>query len=164
MFKEIFDVVDEEDNVIGKASRKECHKRKLIHRSVMFFIFDEEKRVFVTKRTNNKDFFPRYWSIVLGGHVNSGESYEDAAIREIAEETGLKQKPFFMESFKKRIPEEKENVRVYGVVASGEIILNCHELQHGEFLSLKELEKKLKKEKFLPETEILLPILRRYLS
>ena len=164
MFKEIFDVVDEEDNVIGKASRKECHEKGLIHRSVMFFIFDEEKRVFVTKRSKNKDFFPGYWSIVLGGHVNSGESYEDAAIREIAEETGLNEKPFFMDFFKKRIPEEKENVKVYRVVASGEIILNYHELKHGKFLSLKELEKKLKKENFLPETEILLPILRRYLS
>jgi isopentenyldiphosphate isomerase len=39
MSKEFFDIVDENDNVIGKASREECHGRGLIHRSVMFFVF-----------------------------------------------------------------------------------------------------------------------------
>jgi isopentenyl-diphosphate delta-isomerase type 1 len=164
MCSEFFDVVDEDDNVIGKASREECHNRGLIHRSVMFFIFDDEDKVLVTKRTKTKDFFPEYWSIVLGGHVHAGESYEEAVVREIEEEVGLKAKPFFISSFKKRIPEEKENVKVYGVAVKDRIILNDEELEKGEFLDLEEMEEKLKNQDFLPETEILFSMLKRHLS
>ena len=42
---EIFSIVDEDDNVIGKATRKEVHDKKLIHRSVMFFIFDKKYKI-----------------------------------------------------------------------------------------------------------------------
>jgi isopentenyl-diphosphate delta-isomerase len=164
MCSEFFDVVDEDDNVIGKASRDQCHKRELIHRSVMFFIFDDKNRILVTKRTKTKDFFPGYWSIVLGGHVHSGETYYEAVIREIEEEANLKVNPFFISSFKKRIPEEKENVKVYGVVVKEKITLNKKELERGEFLKLVELEKRIKSQNFLPETKILLPILKRFLS
>ena len=108
MPKEFFDIVDENDNVIDKASREECHEKSLIHRSVMFFVFNEKGKVLVTKRTKNKDFFPGFWSIVMGGHVGSGESYEEAVAREVEEEVGLKAVPFFIHYFKKRIREEKE--------------------------------------------------------
>ena len=161
---EFFDIVDEDDHNIGKASREECHKRGLIHRSVMFFVFDDEGRVLVTKRTKTKDFFPGYWSIVLGGHVHAGESYEEAVVREMEEEAKLKVKPFLITSFKKRIPEEKENVKVYGVLAKDNLTLNDEELERGEFLGIDEIEEKLKSQNFLPETEILFGILKGYLS
>ncbi len=160
----MLDVVDEEDHVIGRAPRKEIHKKDLIHRSVIFFVFNMGGKVLVTKRTESKDFFPGYWSIVLGGHIGSGESYEEAVTREVHEEVGLKTEPFFIHYFKKRIPEEKENVKVYGVLSKEEPFLNRDELAEGEFLDFDELEIKLNKEKFLPETEILLPVLKKYLS
>lgn len=161
---EIFDIVDEDDKVVGRGSREECHKMGLIHRSVMFFVFNEEGRVLVTKRTKTKDFFPEYWSIVLGGHVRTNESYEEAVIREVEEELGLKLTPFFIAFFKKRIPEERENVKVYGVITNEEPVLNKEELEEGEFLGLDELKDLLKKRNFLPETSTLMPILKRYLS
>ena len=51
---ELFDIVDENDIIIDRASREDCHTNHLIHRSVMFFVFDEEGRVLVTKRTHVK--------------------------------------------------------------------------------------------------------------
>lgn len=164
MPKELFDIVDEDDHKIGTASREECHKSGLIHRSVMFFVFDDQGKVLVTKRTETKDFFPGYWSIVLGGHVRANEGYEDAVIREIEEETGLKEKPFFMDSFKKRISEEKENVKVFGLLAKHKLVLNKEELEEGEFLSMDELGLSMKNNKFLPESKVLFPLLKRYLS
>jgi isopentenyl-diphosphate delta-isomerase type 1 len=164
MPEEIFDVVDEDDKVIGQASRKECHDNNLVHRSVMFFVFDSKNRVLVSKRTQNKDFFPGYFSIVLGGHVQSGETYEEAAAREIEEEIGISAKPYLISFFKKRIPEEKENVKVFGVVAEDKIDLNEDELESGEFLKFDELEAKIESEQFLPETEILYSILFAHLS
>ena len=42
MDSELLDVVDEGDNVVGQAPRSECHANSVIHRSVMFFVFDDE--------------------------------------------------------------------------------------------------------------------------
>ncbi len=158
---ELFSVVDEDDNVIGKANRTEVHVKGLIHRSVMFFIFDKKDRIFITQRTKNKEFFKEYWSIGLGGHVNAGETYDDAVVREVKEEADIDEKPFFMGSFKLRIPEENENVRVYGFVTDKKPELDPFELKQGMFLTREEMEEKIKKEKFLPETEDLLKILKK---
>jgi isopentenyl-diphosphate delta-isomerase type 1 len=162
MTKEIFDIVDEDDKVIGKATRNEVHNKKLIHRSVMFFIFDKKWRILVTQRTKEKDMFPEYWSITLGGHVNSEESYDDAVIREVKEEAGIENKPFFMGIIKKRTPEEKENSKVYSFMINKKIKLDKKELKQGMFLTMKEMKEKIKKEKFLPETKELLKILRKF--
>jgi isopentenyldiphosphate isomerase len=160
MTEEIFDVVDEDDKVIEKATRKEVHDKKLIHRSVMFFIFDRKERILVTQRTKAKDMFPDYWSITLGGHVNSGESYDEAVVREAKEEAGIESKSFFMGIIKKRVPEEKENSKVYGFVTDKKIKLDKGELKQGMFLTIEEIIKTMKKEKFLPETKDLLNILK----
>jgi len=159
--EEIFDIVDEEDNVIGKTTREEVHNKKLIHRSVMFFIFDKKRRVLVTQRTKTKDMFPEYWSVTLGGHVSSGETYEDAVAREAWEEAKVKEEPFFITSFKKRIPEEKENSRIYGFITNQKPKLEKKELKQGKFMTLREIEEKIKEEKFLPETDFLLKTLKK---
>lgn len=162
--EEFFDVVDDDDNAMGRASRKECHKRGLIHRSVMFFVFDKDSRVLVNRRTKDKDFFPGYWSVALGGHVHSGERYDDAIGREIDEETGITAKPFRMASYKKRIPEEKENVVVYGVIADRKPNLDSAEIAEGTFMKMGELENLVKGKKFLPETAKMLGILKEWRS
>lgn len=160
----LFAIVDEDDNVIGQATRKECHSKGLIHRSVMFFVFDDEGRVLVTKRTQNKDFFPGYWSIVLGGHVHAGESYEDAVKRELKEEAGFPGEPVLVTAFKKRIPKEKENVKVYRVAVNGPITLNPDELSVGIFLDIEDIEDELVGRNLLPETSILLEELKKMSS
>ncbi len=92
------------------------------------------------------------------------ESYEDAVVREAEEEAGITAQPIFIDSFKKRIPEEKENVKVYALVARDDITLNKEELEKGEFLGMDELEEILNRHNFLPETEKLLGTLKAYLS
>ncbi len=101
---------------------------------------------------------------MLGGHVHSGESYEEAAVREIKEEIGVDAQPYYMESIKKRIPEEKESVKVFGVRVDGEIILNKEELESGAFIEVSELKESIINHDFLPETEKLFQILKHHLS
>jgi isopentenyldiphosphate isomerase len=163
---EIYDVVDDDDNVIGKATRKEVHTKNLIHRSVMFFIFDKKGRIFVNQRTKNKEFFREYWSIGLGGHVNTGETYDEAVVREAKEEANIDEKPFFMGSLKLRIPNksDNENARVYGFITDKKLKFDPFEIKQGVFMTMKEMKEKLKKEKFLPETKDLLIILKNFLS
>lgn len=151
--EEMFPVVTEEDEVVGSAPRSAVHSRGLIHRSVFFFLFDQAGRVFVNQRSIHKKFYPEYWSILLGGHVRAGESYEEAVVREAKEEAGIESKPFFIAAYKKRLEgNDKENVKVYGFVLQGEPVLEERELKKGMFVGVGELEQFIAREKCLPET------------
>jgi isopentenyl-diphosphate delta-isomerase len=153
------DVVDDNDRPVGRATRARVHTDYLIHRSVMFFVFDDEERVFVNQRSAAKSTYPRYWSIAFGGHVLAGESYDNAVVREIAEETGLRDEPFPMAVFQKRTADERENVHVYGVKAGRDLDLFADEIEQGRFVTLAQLNEFLGRFDFLPETPALLKVL-----
>lgn len=86
---EIFDVVDEQNRVVGTASRAEVHKRGLRHRACHIIVFDPQGRVLVQQRSLTKDNSPGLWDSSSAGHVDSGETYTACAIRELGEELGL---------------------------------------------------------------------------
>ena len=52
---EIFDVVNERDEVIGRATRSEVHERGLLHRAVHIFVFNSRGELFIQKRSMSKD-------------------------------------------------------------------------------------------------------------
>ncbi|MCH2175377.1 MAG: GNAT family N-acetyltransferase [Lentisphaeria bacterium] len=86
---EIFDVVDVDDNVIGQATRQECHSdASLIHRTVHVIVY-AYNHLLIQLRSPSKDQLPNYWDISVGGHLNQGESYLSAAVRECKEELGI---------------------------------------------------------------------------
>lgn len=92
---EIFDLVDKNDNVIGKASRDECHSDpSKIHRTVHFTLVDrEKKKVFLTQRSFSKQTDPGKLCF-LGEHMLSGETYEEAVKRGAREELGIEVSTF----------------------------------------------------------------------
>ncbi len=85
---EILDIVDEQDTVIGAATRKEIHDKGLLHRAVHIFVFDGIGDVYVQRRAANKDRFPNRLGSSASGHVDPGESYLESAVRELEEELG----------------------------------------------------------------------------
>ena len=87
---EYFDVVNEKDEIIGKAGRDECHSNPdLIHRTVHFTLADKNnKRIFITQRSFLKPNDAGKWCF-SGEHVLSGENYEEAVIRGVKEELGF---------------------------------------------------------------------------
>ena len=88
MVADIFDIVDGDDRVIGRAPRREVHARRLNHRATHILVHDEAGRVFLQRRSLAKDTFPGCWDSSCSGHVDSGETYEIAARRELGEELG----------------------------------------------------------------------------
>ncbi|MFE3326456.1 NUDIX hydrolase [Streptomyces sp. NPDC059176] len=86
---EILDIVDENDRVVGRAPRGEAYARGLRHRCVFVQARDAAGRVFVHRRTATKLVFPSLYDMFVGGVVGAGESYDDAALREAAEELGV---------------------------------------------------------------------------
>lgn len=90
---EILDIVDENDIVIGQAPRKRVYAERLRHRAAFVLVRDGEGRVFVHRRSNRKLVFPSHYDMFVGGVVAAGETYDEAARREAAEELGVPDLP-----------------------------------------------------------------------
>jgi len=86
---EIVDIVDENDVVIGQATRQETHDQGLLHRAVHVLALDEERNVLLQKRADSKAFNPGCWTSAASGHITTGDTYEATADREAVEELGL---------------------------------------------------------------------------
>ena len=81
---EIVDLVDEENNIIGETDVETAHGQRQLHRVVGVLLFDENGDLCV-QSGNEYDKF----DLSVGGHVKQGETYEDAAQREMQEELGV---------------------------------------------------------------------------
>lgn len=141
---EYVDVVDDNDKVIGKATRKECHATGKIHRGVHIFILNSKGELLLGKRSMNKDLYPSYLGDV-GGHIDTGESYEHAAKRELMEEAGIACDLKKLFSLKKRYLKDNENVAVFTCKYDCPITLNHEEFDSSEFYNIDTLKKKLDK-------------------
>lgn len=87
---ERFDVVDDLDRVIGVATRGEIHRRRLRHRAVHIFWLRSDGQLCLQRRSFAKDNSPGELSSSCAGHVDAGESYAQAALRELREELGIR--------------------------------------------------------------------------
>ncbi len=87
--RELLPVVDQHDRQVDVLPREEVHRRGLLHRAVHVLVFDQEDRLYLQLRSQNKDTHPGKWTSSASGHVDPGESYLQAARRELAEELGL---------------------------------------------------------------------------
>lgn len=86
---EMFDVVDEADRVIGRATRDEVHAGDLRHRAVHVMVFNRRGEVLLQQRSLLKDRHPGVWDSSVSGHLDAGEDYPQAAVREMEEEMGI---------------------------------------------------------------------------
>ena len=133
MGEEIFDVVNERDEVIDRKPRSEVHARGWLHRAVHVLVFNSRGEVFLQKRSMKKDRQPGVWDSSASGHVDSGEDYDACAIRESGEEIGLKLKTPPPKLFKINACQETdaEFVWVYRCGSEGPFQLHPDEIEAG---------------------------------
>ncbi len=84
----LIDVVSEKDIIVDSKSKDEIHRLGLLHREVHVWLFDKDKNIFFQKSGPQK-VHAGLLDASVGGHVDSGEDYLEAAVREAKEETGL---------------------------------------------------------------------------
>lgn len=141
MTREIFDVVDEDDQIIGQAAREEVHGNpELIHRVIHILVFNSQNELYLQKRDIHKDVQPGKWDTSVGGHVDKGESYQDAALREMEEELGIKGAPLeYLYKYRMCNDYESEYVSSYHCLWNGAIKTNAEEIEEGRFWRLDEI-------------------------
>ncbi len=140
---EIFDVVNDRDEVTGQAARKEVHRRRLLHRAVHALAFGTDGRVFLQKRSMLKDTAPGCWDSSCSGHLDSGEPYDVAVVRELMEEIGLAVTPehALEPLFKLDACADTgwEFVWIYRLRSDGPFVLHPGEIERGEWFSVDEV-------------------------
>ena len=73
MSEEIFDVVNERNEVIGREPRSVVHRTGLKHRAVHILVFNARGELFLQKRSMAKDCFPGAWDSSASGHLDCGD-------------------------------------------------------------------------------------------
>lgn len=139
--QEIFPVVDEAGTVIGQATRGECHSgSKLLHPVVHLHVFNSAGDVYLQKRPEWKDIQPGKWDTAVGGHIDYGESPEQALHREVREELGITDfTPVNMGKYVFESQRERELVYVHRTTYDGPIQPSTDELDGGRFWSPQEI-------------------------
>lgn len=143
---EVFDVVDARDSVLFQASRASVHKEKLFHRAIHVFVFNSAGQLYLQRRSMTKDTAPGKWVSSCSGHVDAGENYDAAALRELGEEIGLYE-PETMERVFKEAPCRQtgyEFVWVYKCQAEGPFVLDPVEVSEGQWIDIAHLNNWLK--------------------
>lgn len=87
--KELLNIVDEEDKIIGTETRETIHQAGLLHREIHVYFITPNRELIFQHRAKDKDTYPDLLDATVGGHVEIGDSYQQTAIKETKEETGV---------------------------------------------------------------------------
>jgi isopentenyldiphosphate isomerase len=142
---EILDLVDDDNRVIGRIIRKDVHGNpSLQHRSVHVFVRNSRGDLFLQKRSVRKLIQPGKWDTSVGGHVEAGQSYEEAAVKEAGEELGINIENSaalqFSHEYVWRSDIETEHVRTFFLDYEGPFQLQIEEVDEGRFWTIEELK------------------------
>jgi isopentenyldiphosphate isomerase len=146
--EEYFDVVDRDDAVVGRATRREVHACGLLHRAVHVLVFNGAGELFLQKRSQRKDTAPGAWDSSASGHVDAGEDYDACAQRELREEIGLAltQAPARWLRLRACAETGAEFVWVYREESEGPFTLHPDEIERGAWYRPAEIARRLREQ------------------
>ena len=162
---EWFPVVEVSGLVTGRATRNYCHSgAKPLHPVIHIHIIDRYSRIYLQKRSMNKDIQPGKWDTAVGGHVSYGESIVEAVFREAYEELRLIEfNPIHIETYQFESPVEKEMVSIFAAVGSYELTPDLDEVDEGRWWPVEEIDANIGKGVFTPNFESEFQMIRKQL-
>jgi isopentenyldiphosphate isomerase len=141
------DVVNEKDEVIGKELKSLKDEKGFISRVVAIFIIDSDKKILLCKRHSKKKYAAGLWDLAACGSVEVGESYEEAAKRELLEETGINCELKMLDKFYEEVSDDGIVFKFFCGIFFGisdKVPKFSDELEDYRKATVKEIEKEIK--------------------
>jgi isopentenyl-diphosphate delta-isomerase type 1 len=132
--------VTEDDSIIGPVKRSTAHRDQILHRSGMIFLIRSDGKILLQHRSATRATFPDCWDSSSAFHVTFGESYEQAARRELKEETGISAHTTYLGKFTYHAPPENEIVAVFSCRSDDPIRIDEAESSEASFHSRDEVD------------------------
>ncbi|OGM03166.1 hypothetical protein A3K72_00550 [Candidatus Woesearchaeota archaeon RBG_13_36_6] len=148
--KQMIDVVDEKDKVIGKATIDEVHNKGLLHRAIHIFIINPEGKLFCRQRSLKKERYPGWWSTSVGAHVLSGQDYDQVAKQSLKDTLGIDCKLTFIGKARVHDKFENEISATYIGYSDEKMDFNPKQIEGGKFFSIQEIRELTKKKNVTP--------------
>src|SRR5687767_6096825 len=130
---------------------------RLRHRAVFVVVNSGAGLLLVHRRSEVKDLWPSRWDVAVGGVVGPGESWDDAARRELAEEVGIDATPEMIHAGTYADDDVDLVARCYRVVHDGPIAFADGEVAEARWMDGEGLDALLAAESSVPDSLVLLP-------
>jgi len=146
---ELLDIVDEQGNFTGQVmEREKAHDLNLLHWEIAVFFVNDNKELLLQKRSPNKRFSPNKWGL-CAGHVDSGETPDSTALREIKEELGIKLSPGDLRILEERdvlkLESNSRLTRMYYVIYNkNDFTIQTEELSEVKWFNIDEVIDRIK--------------------
>jgi isopentenyl-diphosphate delta-isomerase type 1 len=138
-----YPIVDDSDRIVGYKDKEQSYKEKAMLRSVQVFVYNSKGDIYVQKRSKKKLRYPNYFCASVAGHVEPGESYRQAATRELREELGLKEAKGLKFIAKEKTPIGKGNyamMALFVITTDETITFRKEEIDSGNFYSTESIK------------------------
>lgn len=157
---ELLPVMDSRQRTLYLEKRSIIHQQGLIHLAVHVMVFNSDGKILIQKRSAQKDTYPLYWDVSVGGHLSPGEACQQAAMRELKEELGIKgAKIEFLSKIKASRQTDWEHIYLYRTIYDGAISPTASEITEIRWISPEELSAQIHLKK-LSATPALLYVLK----
>ena len=122
-----------DDSVFGSIERSKAHLDQILYRSGMIFLIRSDGKILLQRRSPSNATFPGCWDSSSSFHVTFGESYEQAARRELKEEAGVSASLTYLGKFAYHVPPENEIVAVFSCRSDDPIRIDHAESSEASF-------------------------------
>ncbi|MFE9678535.1 NUDIX domain-containing protein [Streptomyces sp. NPDC006259] len=150
--EELVERVDGRDRVVGVVSRRRAVRKGWLHRVAVTVCRDDRGRILVHRRSERLSRFPGHFEVVVGGAVHVGESYTQAAARELTEELGLRALPRLLFTFVNRSGLSPHWLGVHEAVLPDAVVPDPDEVAWHGWLTGPELRSALREWPFTPDS------------
>jgi len=147
---ELLDIVNENNEIIGVEKRNKAHKNHLLHRAVIILIANNKNKFLLQLRKSTKKQYPLYWAGSVNGHVSSGDSFLEAAKKEMKEEIGIETELKFIDKFIIDNKIEHEIVGVFFARYNGSFNFDMSEIEKINQIDVQELKDNMDNMKMTP--------------